>query len=129
MRIPFKTAVGVPMAAMAAAGVVAFSTSPASADQYGRKVVLSASRSGCTVSLYFNSSTKLAYAKVSAYGGFDKCNGFVQNTRKEKSSRTVSGSGSGWSNGVRRGSGFNAQACVYAYVQGNYKGWTCTSWY
>jgi hypothetical protein len=125
MRIPFKRAIGT---AMAAAGVVALSTSPASATSHGSALGLPSSISGCTVHLYYNSSTKWAYARVDAYGIYDKCHGFVHNTHNSKSWTPIT-TGEAWSGGVWRGSGYKAQACVYAYVRGVYKGWTCTSWH
>jgi hypothetical protein len=127
MRIPFKAAIAVPLATMAAAGVVAFSAGPASAASHGRQVAQNLT-GGCAASLYCNSSTKWAYTRASMYSYGWTCRGFVKNSHGSKS-WTSKTAGESWSGGVWRGSGYKAQACVYAYYNNHYKSWACTKWY
>jgi hypothetical protein len=127
MRMSFRTAVGIPLAVMAAAGVVAFSTTPASAASHGHLVAQNAA-GGCAVSLYLNKSTKWAYTKVSMYSYSWSCKGFVKNNHGSKS-WTAKSASSAWSGGVWRGKGYKVQACVYAYYKNKYKSWGCTRWY
>ncbi|MCO6005997.1 hypothetical protein NE236_13475 [Actinoallomurus purpureus] len=123
----FKTAIGAPMAAIAAAGIVAFSTSPASAASHGSLLQQDAS-GGCFVSLYLNKSTKWAYAKVGMYSYDWTCKGFVKNNHGSKS-WTAKSASDVWSGGVWRGKGYKVQACVYAYYKNKYKSWACTHWH
>jgi len=127
--MPFRKAFRLSMVTMmAAAGILATTTSPASASAHGREVVLPAHVNGCNISLYYNGLTGWGYAKVVTGGAFDKCHGFVHNSHKSKSWTPMT-AGTAWSGGVWGGSGDKVQACVYAYFRGKYSGWTCTSWY
>jgi hypothetical protein len=129
MRIPLKTAVGVPMAAVAAAGVVAFSASPASAVSHGRWVA-DKQVGGCLVELWVSHPKKnvyWAYASVRVYpGGPWTCQAYAKNTAGTKrwTPRTVH---TAWSDGVWDGAGYKAWSCVYAYYNGNRPDSGCTS--
>ncbi|MCO5995011.1 hypothetical protein [Actinoallomurus rhizosphaericola] len=131
MRIPFRATLGVPMAAVVAAGVLALSAGPASASSHGKEVAqtFGGSLHGCVVSLYYNKHTGWAYADTGVWaGGPWQCKGFVKNNHGGKS-WTAKTATDAWSGGVWRPRGYKAQACSYAYYKGKYQGWRCTKWY
>jgi hypothetical protein len=124
MRVPFKAAVAVPMAAVAAAGLVAFSASPASADSHGtvieqRKIL------GCRLDLSINRSTSWAYAHTWPVLPDWTCPGYVKNNHGT-TSKTPPGNG-GWSGGVWDGNGYKAWACMSAYNNGHFYNSVCTN--
>jgi hypothetical protein len=128
MRISFKAAVAVPMAAVAAAGLVAFSAGPASAESRGSRVAQSLV-GGCAVDLSISHPKRgsaWAYAYVGAYSQGWTCAGEVINNHGSKSKTSAK---SGWSYGVRDGKGYKARACVWAYDHGKLKTSGCTSWH
>lgn len=119
------------MSAVTAAGVLAFSASPASAASHGSEVAqtFGGSLHGCGVSLYYNKNTGWAYAEAFAWaGGPWTCKGYVKNNHGSRSWTPTTTTGA-WSGGVWRPRGYKAQACGYAYYKGKYQGWRCTGWY
>jgi hypothetical protein len=123
MRFPFKAAAVVPMAAVAAAGVVAFSAGPASAVSHGSRAEQQLI-GGCAVDLTINKSTSLAYAYVGPFSSNWTCQGYVRNNAGS-TSWTPNGNG-GWSKGVRHSKGYKAWACVYPYYKGKAQKSGCT---
>jgi hypothetical protein len=127
MRVPLKAAVAVPIAAVAAAGLVAFSAGPASAASHGSRVAQKFV-GGCAVDLSIShpkAGSAWAYAYVGPYSTGWTCQGYVKNTHGTKS-WTPGGNG-GWSGGVWDGKGYKAWSCVYAYDHGKFKTSGCTS--
>lgn len=109
------------MAAVAAAGVVAFSAGPASAATYQKLA------HGCAVDLRVNGSS--AYAHVGAWGASPvRCKGFVKNTAGAKQWTATTGTTAN-SRAVSHSASRRTQACVYAYYGSSYRGWGCTSWH